>query len=62
MAPQAVTKKKAKGTGAVINAIPDFAYHVLMPRISRVAPGGMVFHVLNRGVLPGCTFFEREFL
>ena len=27
-----------------------FDYGLVMPRTARIAPGGMVFHVLNRGV------------
>ena len=39
-----------KGTGAYIDKNATFGQDVAMPRIARVAPGGMLFHVLNRGV------------
>jgi len=38
------------GTGASIDSESGLRWRVVMPRTSRVAPGGMVFHVLNRGV------------
>ena len=31
-----------------------------MPRIGRVAPGGLVYHVLNRGNGRGRLFFKPE--
>ena len=48
-----------KATGAFVAVILGFAKHVLMPRTSRVAPRGMVFHVLNRGV-GGTRLFDDD--
>lgn len=40
-----------KGTGPLLTALNTAARVVwIMPRTNRAAPGGMVFHVLNRGV------------
>ena len=33
-----------------IDKMGAFDYGLVMPRTARIAPGGMVFHVLNRGV------------
>src|SRR4051812_12880001 len=37
------------GTGPIVSAKPH-RYPAPMPRIARHAPGGLVYHVLNRGV------------
>ena len=31
-----------------------------MPRTARVAPGGMIYHVINRGVGKNDLFFEDD--
>ena len=41
---------RESGTGPVLTRWGVFCYRSAMPRTARVAPGGMVFHVLNRGV------------
>ena len=38
------------GTGTILTRWGVLDYGSAMPRTARVAPGGMVFHVLNRGV------------
>jgi hypothetical protein len=38
------------GTGPVSTKFGIVGYCVSMPRTARFAPGGMVFHILNRGV------------
>ena len=38
------------GTGTILTIWGVLDYGSAMPRTARVAPGGMVFHVLNRGV------------
>src|SRR5271157_3109075 len=38
------------GTGTILTRWGVLNYGSAMPRTARVAPGGMVFHVLNRGV------------
>src|SRR5271157_1019974 len=38
------------GTGTILTRWGVLDYGLAMPRTARVAPGGMVFHVLNRGV------------
>ena len=41
---------KRSGTGTILARWGVSDYGSAMPRTARVAPGGMVFHVLNRGV------------
>jgi len=51
MAENREDRRKAEEKDRRINdAMLGFAWHVFMPRASRNAPGGMVFHVLYRGV------------
>ncbi len=38
------------GTGSILTRWENQVYSSSMPRTARIAPGGMVFHVLNRGV------------
>ena len=42
--------RSESGTGPVSTKWGIVGYGVSMPRTARVAPGGMVFHILNRGV------------
>jgi len=42
--------KAESGTGTILIGWGVLDYGSAMPRTARVAPGGMVFHVLNRGV------------
>jgi len=42
--------KAESGTGTILTRWGVLAYGSVMPRTAQVAPGGMVFHVLNRGV------------
>ena len=42
--------KRESGTGTILTRWGVLDYASVMPRTARVAPGGMVFHVLNRGV------------
>ena len=46
------------GTGTILTRWGVLDYGSAMPRTARVAPGGMVFHVLNRGV-PRMQLFEK---
>jgi hypothetical protein len=41
-------KTGENGTGLIIDEVDDARYAVGMPRTARIAPGGMLFHVLNR--------------
>ena len=41
---------RESGTGTILTRWGVLDYGSAMPRTARVAPGGMVFHVLNRGV------------
>ena len=43
-------KREESGTGTILTRWGVLDYGSAMPRTARVAPGGMVFHVLNRGV------------
>src|SRR5208283_334770 len=43
-------QKRESGTGTILTRWGVLGYASVMPRTARVAPGGMVFHVLNRGV------------
>src|SRR5208282_174005 len=42
--------ERESGTGTILTRWGVLDYGSPMPRTARVAPGGMVFHVLNRGV------------
>ena len=42
--------RNENGTGTILKRWGVLDYGSAMPRTARVAPGGMVFHVLNRGV------------
>jgi len=43
-------QRAESGTGTILTRWGALDYGSAMPRTARVAPGGMVFHVLNRGV------------
>ena len=45
-----IDKGAESGTGTILTRWGVLDYGSAMPRTARVAPGGMVFHVLNRGV------------
>src|SRR5271166_1714004 len=44
------TERRESGTDTILTRWGVLDYGSAMPRTARVAPGGMVFHVLNRGV------------
>ena len=52
--------EKIKGTAHILTKVEGFGNIRPMPRTARVAPGGMVFHVLNRGVCPGPTNLQNS--
>ena len=45
-----IDKEAESGTGTILTRWGVLDYGSAMPSTARVAPGGMVFHVLNRGV------------
>ena len=49
-APVAQDDERENGTGTILTRWGVLDYSSAMPRTARVAPGGMVFHGLNRGV------------
>lgn len=49
-AAEPVGRGTESGTGSILTRWVVWGYSGAMPRTARIAPGGMVFHVLNRGV------------